>query len=51
MQKYKELKGGKPDVCLNCEGFCEKECPYGVLTRSLLAIAHHNLNFDNPKYT
>ncbi|MCK4699750.1 MAG: aldo/keto reductase [Bacteroidales bacterium] len=51
MQKYKELKGGKPDVCLTCEGFCEKACPYGVLTRPLLAIAHHNLSFYNQKYT
>jgi predicted aldo/keto reductase-like oxidoreductase len=50
MQKYSELPGGKPDVCLTCEGFCEKACPYGVLTRPLLAMAHHNLSFDSPKY-
>ena len=48
MQKYLELPGGKPDVCLNCEGYCEKACPYGVLIRPLLAIAHQNLSFDNP---
>jgi len=46
MQKYRELPGEKPDVCLNCEGFCEKACPYGVLTRPLLAMAHQNLSFD-----
>ena len=50
MQKYKELKGGKPDVCINCEGFCEKACPYGVLTRQLLALAHHNMSFDSHKF-
>ena len=47
MQKYKELPGGKPDLCNNCEGFCEKACPYGVLTRPLLAMAHQNLSFDS----
>lgn len=51
MQKYKELPGGKPDVCFNCEGFCEKACPYGVATRGILAMAHHNLSFDSPHYT
>ena len=51
MQKYQELPGGKPDVCLTCEGFCEKACPYGVLTRPLLAMAHHNLSIDSPLYT
>jgi len=51
MQKYHELPGGKPDLCLNCEGYCEQACPYGVLTRPLLAIAHHNLSIDSPLYT
>jgi len=51
MQKYNELQGGKPDSCLNCEGFCEKACPYGVLTRPLLAMAHQNLSLDRPHYT
>lgn len=51
MQKYRDLTGGKPDVCLNCEGFCEKACPYGVLTRPLLAMAHQNLSLDAPHYT
>jgi len=51
IQKYKELHGRKPDVCINCEGFCEKSCPYGVLTRPLLAIAHQNLSFQNLLFT
>ncbi len=51
MQKYQELPGGKPDLCLNCEGYCEQACPYGVLTRPLLAIANHNLNIDSPLYS
>ncbi len=46
MQKYRELPGGKPDACLNCEGFCEQACPYGVLTRPLLAMAHQNLSLE-----
>ena len=28
MQQYHELPGGKPNLCLNCEGFCEEVCPY-----------------------
>ena len=51
MQKYQALPGGKPDLCLNCEGYCEQACPYGVLTRPLLAMAHHNLSIDSPLYT
>ena len=50
IQKYQELSGNKPDACMDCEGFCEKACPYGVLTRPLLALAHNNLSFDNPFY-
>ncbi len=48
MQKYKKLPGGKPDACFDCEGFCEKACPYDVLTRPLLAMAHKNLSLDDP---
>jgi len=51
MQKYQELPGGKPDVCYDCEGYCEKACPYGVATIGILAMAHHNLSFDGPHYT
>ena len=51
MQKYKDLPGGKPDACIGCEGFCEKACPYGVLTRPLLAMAHQNLSFNSELYS
>jgi predicted aldo/keto reductase-like oxidoreductase len=51
MQQYKELPGRKPDACIDCEGFCENACPYGVLTRPLLTMAHYNLSFDNPLHT
>jgi len=47
MQQYKNLPGGKPDLCWDCEGFCEKACPYGVMTKPLLAMAHRNLSFNN----
>ena len=46
MKKYRDLFGSKPDLCTYCEGFCEKACPYGVLTRPLLAMAHQNLSFE-----
>lgn len=45
---YTELPGSKPDVCLDCEGHCEDACPYGVMTRALLSMAHRNLSFDKP---
>ncbi|MFC2137725.1 aldo/keto reductase [Bacteroidota bacterium] len=46
MAKYAKLQGKKPiDVCLNCEGHCEKACKYGVLTRPMLALAQKNLEF------
>ncbi|MBA7519522.1 hypothetical protein ES705_11601 [subsurface metagenome] len=51
MQQYQKLPGSKPDVCKNCPGYCEKTCPYGVLTRPLLTIAHQNLSFDSLKFT
>jgi len=47
MNLYREMEGSRPDVCINCEGFCEKACPYGVLTRPLLMMAQQNLSFDN----
>ncbi len=50
IQYYSDLKGHKADICLNCEGFCEKACPHGVLARPLLAAAHRNLTFDTPHF-
>lgn len=47
MKLYSELPGKKPDVCLDCEGYCENACPHGVMTKGLLAMAHQNLNFDD----
>lgn len=46
IQKYLELQGPKTERCLNCEGFCESACPYGVSVRTLMAIAHENLNLN-----
>jgi len=52
MEKYSALSRNRADFCADCtESSCEKACPYGVLTRPLLAVAHHNLSFDNPLYT
>ncbi|MBN1117379.1 MAG: aldo/keto reductase [Bacteroidales bacterium] len=42
--KFAQLKSKKPaEVCSTCEGFCEKACPFGVSTRSLLAMAQNNM--------
>ena len=50
MQQYAELQGQKPDVCIDCEGFCEKACPYGVAVKFVLNIAHHQLSMEGPYY-
>ena len=43
MGKYARLETAKADRCKNCEGFCEKSCPFGVPIQGLLAIAHSEL--------
>ena len=47
MKQYNNLPGCKPDVCFDCEGYCEKVCPYGVITRPLLTMAHQNLSLNS----
>jgi predicted aldo/keto reductase-like oxidoreductase len=43
MEQYAELGITKADLCQNCEGHCERACPYNVPIQSLLMLAHHNL--------
>lgn len=43
MEKYASLEGSKADVCRDCPGHCENACPYGVLARPILSMAHGNL--------
>ena len=44
MTKFAQLNLQKPsDLCIDCEGYCEEACKYGVWTRQLLAAASHNL--------
>jgi predicted aldo/keto reductase-like oxidoreductase len=50
MKLYSDLPGKKPDVCLDCDGYCEDACPYGVMTRALLTMAHKNLSFGDSFY-
>ena len=47
MQLYHKLPGNNADICSNCQGFCEKACPYNVSIRRLLPIAHQNLCLSN----
>jgi len=47
MNLYKNLGIKDINICNDCPGYCERNCPYGVLTRPLLAIAHQNLDFTN----
>lgn len=46
IEKYMALKGSKTEMCLTCEGYCEAACPYGVSTKTLMAVAHRNLNIN-----
>jgi hypothetical protein len=46
MRYYHELKSSKADICLECKGYCEQSCPYGVSTRNLLTAAHENLSLS-----
>ncbi|MDX2415703.1 MAG: hypothetical protein QNK33_10980, partial [Bacteroidales bacterium] len=44
MTKFAKLNIKKPsEICLNCEGYCEDACSYGVWTRPLIAAAQQNL--------
>ena len=45
MQYYQDLPGGKAGLCRDCEGYCEKACPHGVLSRFLLTQVHEDLSF------
>ncbi len=51
MQYYQDLPGEKAGLCRDCEGYCEKACPHGVLSRFLLAQVHEELSFTprNPQ--
>lgn len=44
MVKYASLQRNKADRCLNCSGYCEKACPYGVPIQGLLVLAHQTLS-------
>jgi len=44
IQKYAALRGPKADVCMECEGHCEKACPHQVPVRTLLSRAHEKLS-------
>ncbi|MFC2116577.1 aldo/keto reductase [Bacteroidota bacterium] len=46
MQYYHDLPGDKAGSCRDCEGYCEKACPYGVESRFLLSRIHEDLNFN-----
>jgi len=43
ISKYASLKPEKKINCSDCNGLCEKKCPYNVPVRSLLLTAHQNL--------
>jgi predicted aldo/keto reductase-like oxidoreductase len=44
MKRYAKLEGSKADLCMNCEGFCEQECGYGVPVQGMLIRAHERLS-------
>jgi hypothetical protein len=44
IEKFYGLTVRGLDNCKECEGFCEKNCPYGVSIRNLLFVAEQNLS-------
>jgi predicted aldo/keto reductase-like oxidoreductase len=43
MQKYASLPTARADRCMNCAGYCESSCPYGVPAKGLLCMSHERL--------
>ncbi len=44
IEKFAALPGNKPaEACMDCPGYCESACRYGVSTRAVLAAAENNL--------
>jgi uncharacterized protein len=46
MKSYANLETANADVCAQCNGHCEKACPYGVPIQGLLHFAHNNLTMS-----
>ena len=46
MEKYAHLDCSKADLCRNCQGLCERACPYGVPIQGLLNLAHAQLSLN-----
>jgi predicted aldo/keto reductase-like oxidoreductase len=46
MGRYASIGGSKADVCRDCPGHCESACPYGVLAKSMLSMAHEDLGMN-----
>ncbi len=47
MQQYADLQIPGPEVCHNCQGYCQEACPHGVLVKGLLSLAHQSLAFNH----
>lgn len=43
MEMYAKLNAGVASSCLNCDGACERSCPYQVPVQKLLILADQNL--------
>jgi predicted aldo/keto reductase-like oxidoreductase len=46
MKSYAKISGPKADLCVDCKGFCESACPYGVPIHGLLTLAHRTLSLN-----
>ena len=44
MLKYASLPTHKADSCSQCNGHCQKACPYNVPIQGLMTLAHQNLS-------
>jgi predicted aldo/keto reductase-like oxidoreductase len=46
MQYYTDLQNKQAFPCMDCAGYCEQACPYGVQSRLLLSNIHEELSYD-----
>jgi len=46
MSKYAALPTVNADLCTQCSGHCEENCPYSVPIQGLLILAQENLRLD-----
>ncbi len=50
IQLYNGLKSDKADLCVNCPGYCQNACPFGVETKHLMSMANDQFSLNDIQY-